>query len=168
MDWANIICYALFTYRYFYREPTRIWDPGVNGDCYFQSHAYAYANVWQRVYGSYKWQFGFMLAFTFWRTCKFLQLVPIVVVPFKALVNALSEVFALLAVFIVMTIGFAWVFQAEYAHMEEFSTIIASIISLLSILCFVLDPSDTFVGYGKSYTARAQIICAGYILVMDL
>eukprot|EP00947_MAST-08B_sp_MAST-8B-sp1_P003541 g3541.t1 len=167
VDWGSMLCYALFLMRYYYRTPKRIWDQSIDGDCDLMSVAYVEANVWQRVRGSYAWQLAFMLAFTFWRTFKFLQISPALMVAFSAVSHGAAEIIALIIVFIIMSFGFAWIFHCNYSHITEFSNITNTLISLLSILCGSLDPYLLFDGFGKRYEQVGQMTSAFYVLIMD-
>ena len=90
------------------------WEDSVLGDCEMMNIAYVQSKVWQRVKASYTWQFAFMMAITFWRTVKYLQVSPLVNAPKTAISSGSSEMLALFIVYALLSLGFGWIFYVNF------------------------------------------------------
>ena len=167
-DWINFATFLLFSLRYYqiHRE-TQTWHPSAAGDCYMTSIAHVQVHVWQKVRTSYFTQFGIMMAITCWRSLKYLQLSPVLLVPKLALSRGGSEILAMLIVFMIMTLGFGWLFHVKYYMHPEFSSVTSSCLSLLCIITQTLDPDQFFSedGFGKDYTKEGKLMAAVFTFV---
>ena len=166
IDWANMAFFAYFVLKYKLSHEQQLPDaPDIADSCYMKTVAFVESNVYQKVKGSYSFQLAFFLALTIWRTLKYLQLSPALVVPFKALTNSVKEILALLVVLGIVMFGFAWIFHAKYNHLTEFHNMTTALMSLICIMCGSLDPSELFDGYGRTYKAEGQIVSAAFVFV---
>ena len=92
-DWFNVFGYTTFVLRYWFNTVgPAVFEPAIIGDCWAMTVGWVEGYVHSRVLNSYSLQLAFLLAMTFWRTLKYLQISPALMVPFKALINGGREV----------------------------------------------------------------------------
>eukprot|EP00947_MAST-08B_sp_MAST-8B-sp1_P001280 g1280.t1 len=166
VDWVNFGVFVIFATRWYYSHARGIdWEDSVLGDCEMMNIAYVQSKVWQRVKASYTWQFAFMMAITFWRTVKYLQVSPLVNAPKTAISSGSSEMLALFIVYALLSLGFGWIFYVNFYFLPEFQSNYVSLVTLFAVITEVEAGDDIFVGFGKSWKRSGQVMMIVFVLV---
>ena len=83
IDWTFVMSVAYFCYRYWGNHKTlKNWQPHIssNPTCEQRSLAFVEGTVWQNAAQSYSWQLAIIFCVTVWRTLKYLQISPALLV----------------------------------------------------------------------------------------
>ena len=129
VDLTFITSVALLSYLYYFNHPGtstyyQPWDPRQPAEadsgglaptsCNTHYSSAVAGKAFRMNYMSYTLELAVVAATLIWRSLKYLQLSPALLVPFRAMEKSFRETLAFCLTFLIMNVGFAWIFHALY------------------------------------------------------